>query len=285
MLINKKPEWLKKKIDLNSLREMGEMLKSLNLHTVCQSAKCPNIGECFLKNTATFMILGDVCTRNCTFCAISKGKVCLPDIKEPINVATAAHKLNLKHIVITSVTRDDLEYGGAEQFASCIYEIRKLLPSSTTEVLIPDFKANKNAIDRVIDSNPTIVNHNVETVPSLYTKVRPMANYKQSLEVLKYVKEQDSSIITKSGIMLGIGETKDEVIALIEDLSTIKCDMMTIGQYLPPSNQHLELKEYISPEIFVELKEFAIKCGIKNVASGAYVRSSYNAMENINAIK
>ena len=205
MLINKKPEWLNKKIDINSLKEMSEMLKSLNLNTVCQSAKCPNIGECFLKNTATFMILGNVCTRNCTFCAVSKGMPKPLDINEPINVANAAKKLNLKHIVITSVTRDDLADGGAEQFANCIEEVKKMLPNSTTEILIPDFKADKNAIDKVIKSKPNVINHNLETVPSLYSKVRPMADYKRSLEVLKYIKEQDNSIITKSGIMVGIG--------------------------------------------------------------------------------
>ena len=281
MLTNKKPKWLKKKIDINSLKEMNEMLKSLNLHTVCQSAKCPNIGECFLKNTATFMILGNICTRNCTFCAIQKGSPNPPDENEPQNIAKAAHKLNLKHIVITSVTRDDLDDGGAEQFINCIYEIKKILPNSTIEILIPDFKANKNALEKIIKAKPMVINHNLETVPSLYPKVRPMANYEQSLDVLKYIKEQDNSIITKSGIMLGIGEKNEELLALIDDLAAIKCDMMTIGQYLPPSNNHLPVKEYISPETFIKFKEIALLRGIKNVASGAYVRSSYNAMENI----
>lgn len=274
---NKKPEWIKKKVDLNSLKTMNNMLKTFNLHTVCQSAKCPNICECFIKNTATFMILGNICTRNCTFCAIQKGIPEPPDNNEPQNVAKASLKLNLKHIVITSVTRDDLKDGGAEQFAKCIYEIKKLLPNSTTEMLIPDFNFNKNAINKIINAMPNVINHNLETVPSLYQKVRPMANYQQSLQVLKYIKENNNTIITKTGIMLGIGETKQEIIELIDDLVFINCDVLTIGQYLPPSNNHLLLKEYIQPETFVELKEIALSKGIKSVASGTYVRSSYDA--------
>ena len=283
-ILTKKPEWLKKKIDINSLKEMNNMLQSLNLNTVCQSAKCPNIGECFLRNTATFMILGDICTRNCTFCAVSKGTPTPPNPNEPANISKAAHKLNLKHIVITSVTRDDLDDGGAEQFANCIYEIKNVLPNSTIEILIPDFKANKKSIDKVIKASPTVINHNLETVPSLYSKVRPMANYNQSLEVLRYIKIQNSSIITKSGIMLGIGESENEILTLIDDLVAIKCDMLTIGQYLPPSNNHLLLKEFITPETFENFKEIALSRGIRSVASGPYVRSSYNAMDNVNAI-
>ena len=283
-MLNKRPEWLTKKIDLNSLKEMIAMLSSLKLNTVCQTAKCPNIAECFLKNTATFMILGNVCTRNCFFCAISKGYPNPIDKNEPINVAKASQKLNLKHIVITSVTRDDLENGGAEQFANCIYEIKQSLPSSTIELLIPDFQANKNAIDKIIKSVPEIINHNLETVPSLYPKVRPMADYQRSLDILKYIKENANSIITKSGIMLGIGETKSEIISLIDDLVSIKCDMLTIGQYLPPSNNHLELKKYVEEDFFLELKNIALQKGIKKVASGPYVRSSYNAAENIKDI-
>jgi len=277
MQLNKKPEWIKKKVDLNSLKAMNNMLKTLNLHTVCQSAKCPNICECFLKNTATFMILGDICTRNCTFCAIPNGIPQPPDTNEPINIAKASLKLNLKHIVITSVTRDDLEDGGANQFAKCIDEIKKLLPNSTTEILIPDFNFNKNAINKVISAMPNVINHNLETVPSLYKKVRPMANYQQSLQVLKYIKESNNTIITKTGIMLGIGETKEEIIKLFDDLVLMNCDMLTIGQYLPPSNNHLILKEYIHPDVFAELKEIALSKGIKSVASGTYIRSSYNA--------
>jgi lipoic acid synthetase len=281
MTILRKPHWLNKRLDYQSMKEMGEMLRSLNLNTVCEGAKCPNMGECFRNKTATFMILGDICTRNCKFCAIPEGKASILDSNEPRNLAEAAKKLNLAHIVITSVTRDDLEDGGAGQFASCIYELRKVLPKSSIEILIPDFKANHNSLDIVIDAMPEILNHNVETVPSLYSTVRPMADYKQSLHVLKYIKQKNKNIFTKSGIMLGLGETKDEVIKLFDDLININCDMLTIGQYLPPSHNHAILKEYVSPDTFEEYKQIALNKGFKHVASGPYVRSSYNALESI----
>ncbi|HNQ67978.1 MAG TPA: lipoyl synthase [Bacteroidales bacterium] len=281
----KKPKWLNKKLEYSSMREMGLLLRSLNLHTVCEGAKCPNMGECFRNRTATFMILGDVCTRNCKFCAITKGKPSVVDDNEPKHLAEAALKLNLKHVVITSVTRDDLKDGGASQFAKCIIEVRKVLPKSSIEVLIPDFKANPEALNIVIKSRPEIVNHNVETVPSLYKAVRPMANYKQSLDVLKYIKESDNKIYTKSGIMVGLGEKEDEVLQLFDDLVAIKCDMLTIGQYLPPSYDHASLKEYVSPEVFEKYKQIALKKGFKYVASGPYVRSSYNALEGIKELR
>lgn len=277
----RKPAWLNKKLDYASMREMGEMLRSLNLNTVCEGAKCPNMGECFRNQTATFLILGDVCTRNCKFCAIPTGITACVDLEEPFHLAQAALKLKLKHVVITSVTRDDLEDGGSEQFAKCIAEIRKVLPKSSIEVLIPDFKADENALDNVINAKPEIVNHNVETVPSLYDIARPMADYKQSLRVLEYVKQQNPAIYTKSGIMLGLGEKRDEVFALLDDLRKVNCDMLTIGQYLPPSHDHASLREYVSPEIFEEYKQEALKKGFKYVASGPYVRSSYNASEGM----
>ncbi|MDY0140976.1 MAG: lipoyl synthase, partial [Bacteroidales bacterium] len=234
METKRKPNWLNKKLDYESMKEMGQMLRSLNLNTVCEEAKCPNMGECFRNQTATFMILGEVCTRNCKFCAIPTGKPSIVDELEPKHLAEAALKLNLKHVVITSVTRDDLPDGGANQFAKCIHEVRKVLPNSSIEVLIPDFKGNTQALDIVIAAKPEIINHNVETVPSLYKIARPMANYQQSLNVLDYVKKQASDIYTKSGIMLGLGETKDEIYKLFDDLININCDMLTIGQYLPP---------------------------------------------------
>lgn len=281
----RKPKWLNKKLDYASMKEMGEMLRSLNLHTVCEGAKCPNMGECFRNRTATFMILGEVCTRNCKFCAIPAGKTSCVDPQEPKHLAEAAEKLKLNHIVITSVTRDDLEDGGSTQFAKCIQEVKNALPKSSVEVLIPDFQGDEKALDVVIAAKPEIINHNVETVPSLYDIARPMADYRQSLDVLKYVKEQDPEIITKSGIMLGLGEPKDEVIALFDDLRAVNCDMLTIGQYLPPSHDHASLKEYATPELFEEFKQIALEKGFKYVASGPYVRSSYNAIEGLNEIK
>ncbi len=266
------------------MKEMGNMLRSLNLHTVCEDAKCPNMGECFRNSTATFMILGEICTRNCKFCAIPGGKPTPVDPEEPKHLAEAALKLKLNHVVITSVTRDDLEDGGATQFAECIKEIKKVLPKSSIEVLIPDFEGNKEALDIVIAAKPEIINHNVETVPGLYEIARPMADYQQSLDVLKYVKEQDSEIYTKSGIMLGLGEQKDDVFKLFDDLVNINCDMLTIGQYLPPSHQHASLKEYVAPEVFEEYKNTGLEKGFKYVASGPYVRSSYNALEGMKEV-
>lgn len=284
MKIEKKPEWLRKKIDYESQKEMGKMLRDLKLHSVCEEARCPNMGECFKNRTATFMILGNVCTRNCRFCAVTKGKPTEFDKNEAVQLAEAAKKLNLKHIVITSVTRDDLEDGGASQFADCIYEIRKVLPNSTIEVLIPDLQGDKLSLDIIIKAKPEIINHNVETVSSLYPEVRALANYQRSLDVLNYVKEQDSSIYTKSGIMLGLGEKKEDVESLFDDLLINKCDMLTIGQYLPPSYKHALLKEYISPEVFEDYKNTALKKGFKFVASGPYVRSSYHALEGITTL-
>lgn len=281
----RKPEWLNKKLDYASMKEMGDMLRSLNLHTVCEGAKCPNMGECFRNRTATFMILGDVCTRNCKFCAIPSGKTAIVDPEEPAHLAEAALKLKLNHIVITSVTRDDLPDGGSEQFAKCINAVREVLPKSSIEVLIPDFQADEKALDIVIKAKPEIINHNVETIPSLYEIARPMADYQQSLRVLQYVKEKDPTIYTKSGIMLGLGETKPEVLSLFDDLRAVDCDMLTIGQYLPPSHQHVSLKEYVKPEVFEEYKQAALAKGFKYVASAPYVRSSYNALEGINVLQ
>lgn len=277
----KKPEWLNKQLDYKSMQEMGRMLRSLKLHTVCEGARCPNMGECFRNKTATFMILGEICTRNCMFCAIPQGELLPPDMDEPKNLAFASKRLGLQHIVITSVTRDDLSDGGASQFAACISELRKSLPKSSIEVLIPDMQGDTKSLDIVLSAKPEILNHNLETVPSLYSKARPMANYKRSLFVLEYAKKTMPEIYTKSGIMLGLGESRDELIQLFDNLIEINCDMLTIGQYLPPSHNHATLKEYIKPEVFEEYKQIALSKGFKYVASGPYVRSSYNAIEGI----
>ncbi|NLA25265.1 MAG: lipoyl synthase [Bacteroidales bacterium] len=285
MDLRQKPEWLNKKMDFRSLAEVTKMLRSLNLNTVCEGAKCPNISECFARNTATFMILGDVCTRNCLFCAIPQHKPRPVDLEEPKHVADASKHLNLKHVVVTSVTRDDLPDGGANQFAQTILEIKKQLPDTTIEVLIPDMKNKHENLDIVIAAKPTIINHNMETVPSIFTQVRPMGNYQRSLDVLEYVKNTAPDIITKSGIMVGLGETKDEVLQVMDDLRKINCDVMTLGQYLPPSSSHALLKEYVTPETFKFYKEKGIEKGFVYVASSPYVRSSYNAAEDMEAIK
>lgn len=278
-----KPDWLKKKIDLKSLTEMQALLRSLSLYTVCEGADCPNRGECFKSGTATFMILGDTCTRNCRFCAVGKGRPLPPDPSEPEHIADAAEKLGLRHVVVTSVTRDDLPDGGASHFAATIKALKSRLPKSTVEVLIPDFKGSEEALNKVIAARPDIINHNLETVPSLYTAVRPQAVYERSLELLRRVKK--SGILAKTGIMVGLGETREEVFSLIDDIAAAGCDMLTIGQYLQPSKEHLPITEYIRPEQFEEYKRAALEKGIKYVASAPLVRSSYNAAEGMEAVR
>lgn len=282
---DKKPEWLNKHLDYKSMREMGHLLRNLYLHTVCEEAHCPNMGECFRRQTATFMILGEICTRNCRFCAIPRGQTSVPDPEEPEHLAVAAEKLGLEHVVITSVTRDDLPDGGAEQFAACVRAVRKRLPSVSVEVLIPDFKGDLNALQTVVNANPEIINHNVETVPSLYHEVRPMANYQRSLNVIKNVKELNPAIFTKSGFMLGLGEEEPQVKEMINDLKAVGCNMLTIGQYLPPSKKHALLKEYIHPDRFNALKAYCDEMGFVYTASGPYVRSSYMASDIFKQIK
>ncbi|MGB9809038.1 MAG: lipoyl synthase, partial [Caldanaerobacter sp.] len=245
----RKPEWLKVRILSEDLNRMEAFLKNMGLNTVCQSANCPNMGECFARRTATFMIMGNICTRNCRFCAVEKGHPQPLDEEEPGRVAEAARRLGLKHVVVTSVTRDDLPDGGASHFAKTIYELKKL-PGVTVEVLVPDFMGNEEAIRTVVEAKPDVINHNVETVPRLYSRVRPKADYIRSLNLLKKVKELDPLILTKSGIMVGLGETEEEVIEVMKDLRDIDCDMMTIGQYLRPSHKHIEVAEYVTPEQF-----------------------------------
>jgi lipoic acid synthetase len=283
-LITRKPAWLNKKINLKDLNQTKEFLADLNLNTVCQEALCPNIGECFSNGQATFMILGDICTRNCRFCGVTKGEPKKTDLNEPSRVAQAVKRLKLKHVVITSVTRDDLELQGADIFSETIREIKENTQAESIEVLIPDFQGKKKLFDLVIEAKPDVINHNVETVPALYNQVRPLANYKVSLEVLKYTKEKDPSIYTKSGLMLGLGETDGEVLKVLDDLREIDCDFLTLGQYLNPSKNHHPVVDYITPEKFENYKEEALKRGFRFVASAPYVRSSYKAREALETV-
>jgi lipoic acid synthetase len=284
-LITRKPAWLNKKINLKDLNQTKELLADLNLNTVCQEALCPNIGECFSSGQATFMILGDICTRNCRFCGVTKGEPKKADLNEPSRVAQAVKRLKLKHVVITSVTRDDLELQGADIFSETIREIKENTQAESIEVLIPDFQGKKKLFDLVIEAKPDVINHNVETVAALYNQVRPLANYKVSLEVLKYTKEKDPSIYTKSGLMLGLGETDSEVLKVLDDLREIDCDFLTLGQYLNPSKNHHPVVDFITPEKFENYKEEALKRGFRFVASAPYVRSSYKAREALETVK
>lgn len=274
----RKPEWIRVKIQGGTKsNKVNSLVSDLSLHTVCDEANCPNRMECYTRGTATFMILGRNCTRNCTFCNVTRKKPDKVDLKEPENVAKAISKLGLKHAVITSVTRDDLEDQGANQFARVVEEIRKTNPKVTIELLIPDMQGDEELIDIIIDSQPNILNHNVETVPELYPKVRPMARFERSIGLLDYVKKTKPNMRTKSGIMLGLGETKEQVLNVFKRLREINCDMLTIGQYLQPSAAHIPVVEYITPEQFDEYKEIALSMGFKRVASAPLVRSSYYA--------
>jgi len=277
--------WLRRKLpDRKITGEMEKLLKSLNLHTVCDSAMCPNRGECFKNGTATFMIMGDICTRNCQFCAVKKGQTLSLDPKEPVHIAQAARHLKLKHVVITSVTRDDLPDGGAEHFSRTVLEIRKQLSGSTIEVLIPDFQGSQKALQIIIDSKPDVINHNIETVERLYSSVRPIADYKVSIQLLKRIKNINGNIITKSGMMLGLGEENDEVVQAMKDLRKVNCDLLTIGQYLRPSPRHLKVVKYVHPDDFEMYRKIGMTMGFKHVASAPLVRSSYYAGENLQKI-
>ena len=279
-MINQKPEWLKIKVRNGAEKDYVEdLLQKLSLHTVCEQASCPNLLECFGKKTATFMLLGKNCTRNCTFCNVDGGQPTPADETEPERVAQAVGKLGLKHVVITSVTRDDLSDGGSMQFAKTITAVRNAHPSVAIEVLIPDFNGDPLSLKNVIDAKPDILNHNIETVPRLYPEVRPMAVYNRSLELLKRVKEIDEAIKTKSGIMVGFSETENEVIDVLKDLRKSDCDFLTNGQYLDTSKKNHKVMEYVTPEQFERYKSIALELGFKYVASSPLVRSSYNASE------
>jgi len=279
-----KPAWLNKKIDIKACAQMKNFLRQLQVETVCEQAMCPNIGECFSRDEATFLILGRACTRACAFCNIEKRKPLPPDADEPGRVAGAVKKLALKHVVVTSVTRDDLVDGGAGIFAETISCIRRDSPATAIEVLIPDFKLSFEALKAVTAASPDIIAHNIETVPSLYPLVRRGAEYARSLGVLRVVKELAPQAKTKSGIMLGMGENKEEVYSVMQDLSSAGCDFLSIGQYLAPSLRHYPVKEYISPEQFADYKKKGGSLGLSHIESGPYVRSSYMAASYLDSL-
>jgi lipoyl synthase len=273
------PDYLKRPIiDTDKTRTVRKILKTKCLNTVCENARCPNKNECYTKNTATFLIMGNDCTRNCKYCNISCARPEPLDLEEPKHVAEAVQALGLKYAVITSVTRDDLPDGGAEHFANCIYEIRKLCPDTKIEILTPDFKGNKDCLDTIIKAHPDVFNHNIEAVRDIFKSVRPQGDYECSLEVLKYVKD-NSDILTKSGLIIGLGETFEQIEQTLIDLKNVGCDIVTIGQYIQPSKHHLEVAKYYTPEEYDKLRELANKVGIKNYQIGPLVRSSYRAAE------
>jgi len=275
--IKRKPEWLRKKISFKNLGELKNFSDRYNIHTVCQEAMCPNVSECFSKKIATFLVLGNKCTRNCGFCNVKHGKTLAPDVNEPRRVAKAVHELGLKHVVITSVTRDDLNDGGSGIFRDTISSIKQLDDSITVEVLAPDFKGKKESIEKVLSASPEVFGHNLETVPRLYKHTRQDADYERSLKVLGEAKKISGSIHTKSGIMVGLGETTNEVLDLFWNLRRVGCDFLSVGQYLAPSNKNTPVKEYISPEQFSFYKQKALEMGFLHVESDPYVRSSYVA--------
>lgn len=278
--IERKPLHLRVRVTQGpNYRYVKNILRGLNLHTVCEEAGCPNIYECFESKTATFLILGDTCTRKCRFCLVGGGRPLPPDPGEPLSVAKAVAGMGLKYVVITSVTRDDLEDGGAYIFSETIKQIKANAPNCKVEVLIPDFAGNWEALKLVTDANPDVLNHNIETVPRLYPQVRPVADYIRSLSLLKVAKDTGYTGQTKSGIMVGLGEEKDELIEALSDLRRHDCDIVTIGQYLAPSKDHLPIARYYDPEEFENLKELGYEMGFAHVESGPLVRSSYHAKE------
>ncbi|WP_261798143.1 lipoyl synthase [Brevibacillus massiliensis] len=288
-MIQRKPEWLKINLvsgeELNNFRELKQTMRGKTLHTVCEEAKCPNIHECWANRTATFMILGDICTRACRFCAVKTGLPTELDLAEPGRVAEAAEQMGLKHVVVTSVARDDLADGGAAVFAETIRAIRKRLPFSTVEVLIPDFMGNWDALKTVMDAKPDVLNHNIEAVRRLSDRVRARAKYERTLELLRRSKELQPSIPTKSSLMIGVGETFAEILETMDDLRAVDVNIMTIGQYLQPTKKHLQVEKYYHPDEFKQLKEEGMKRGFSHVEAGPLVRSSYHAHEQANAAK
>lgn len=274
------PNWLARPLCQGKhLNEVRRTLSQLQLHTVCESALCPNMCECFSRRTATFMIMGDICTRNCQFCAVEKGCPEPLDPNEPARVAEAAKSLGLDHVVITSVTRDDLPDGGANHFAQMIRAIREIVRNATVEVLVPDFAGSEESIETVARENPDVFNHNLETIPRLYKEIRSGADYQRSLGILKAVKQTNKEMVTKSGLMLGLGETSEELIDVLKDLRWADCDIITLGQYLRPSDNHAAVIRFIPPEEFSQLAMKAKELGFRGVASAPFVRSSYKSGE------
>ena len=285
-LIKKKPRWIRSRLlDTKNYFKIKEIINRKKLHTVCQEASCPNISECWSKKHATFMIMGDTCTRACSFCNVRTGKPVDLDPLEPNKIAQATKELNLKHVVITSVDRDDLDDGGAQHFSEVIIAIRKINENTTIEVLTPDFLRKGNSYIKVVAANPDVFNHNIETVPSLYRKVRPGSRYFSSIDLLKSAKQINNKIFTKSGIMLGLGETKDEIIQVMDDLLSANVDFLTIGQYLQPTVKHYPLNRYVHPDEFEELKKIALTKGFLIVSSSPLTRSSYHADEDFSKMK
>lgn len=282
--MERKPEWLRVRYNQKAVAEVAQLLGELRLNTVCKEANCPNLGECYRKHTATFMILGSQCTRNCRFCSVTPGHPQPPDPEEPENVAAAAKKLGLRHVVLTCPTRDDLPDGGAEQFAQTVRAIRRACPGATVETLISDMQMNTAALDAVIEARPEVLNHNVETVRALQKAVRPQADYERSLAVLRYCKEKDAALLTKTGFMVGLGETEEQIGELMDDVLAAGCDILTIGQYLQPSLEHYPLDRYASPEDFARYKEMALDKGFRYVASAPLARSSYKAWEALEGV-
>ena len=278
--IVRKPEWLKARVPGGeSYSRLKNMIDERKLHTVCEEARCPNMGECWNAGTATFMILGDTCTRSCGFCNVKTGKMHLVDEDEPRRVGEAVGLMNLRHAVITSVNRDELFDGGAHVFANTIQEIRKRLPLCKVEVLIPDFMGSEDALNIVLDAQPDVLNHNIETVPRLYRTVRPQAHYHRTLELLERAKMR--GFTTKTGLMVGLGETADEVIDVMADLRAVNCDIFTIGQYLQPTKNHLPVERYVHPDEFAMYREKGMAMGFKHVQSSPLTRSSYHAEQQV----
>ena len=287
MIERRHPDWIKVRAAASpEYFRTKSLLSDLRLHTVCQEACCPNIGECFSHRTATFMLMGDVCTRNCPYCAVAHGKVRPLDPAEPQRIAEAVARLGLDHVVVTSVDRDDLHDGGASHFAATATAIKRLRPTARIEVLVPDFKGSYPAVEVVVEAPVEIFNHNIETVPSLYRKTRPGGNYQRSLDVLAHARDfgraSSRALLTKAGIMLGLGEERAEVETVLHDLRGVGCDILTLGQYLRPSRDHLPVERYVPPTEFAELKSAAMAMGFRHVESGPLVRSSYHAWEHVN---
>ena len=281
----RKPDWLKRRLPTGeAFNQVRELIEAGKLHTVCQEAKCPNIWECYSHRTATFLIMGERCTRNCRFCSVAPGVPKPLDPQEPARVAEAAAQMGLSYVVVTSVTRDDLPDGGAGHFAATLHEIRRRIPGAEIEVLVPDFQGEQSALETVLRARPDVFNHNIETVPRLYSRVRPQADYRRSLELLRRAGESAPLIPTKSGMMLGLGERPEEIRQTLQDLREVGCRILTLGQYLQPSPEHLPVEAYVPPDDFENWRRAALEMGFSEVASAPFVRSSYHAKESFNAL-